>query len=271
MATRRLVSALLFVLLGPAGAGALGLEAYTLGFQEAWTGNGYTPEAGYEVTGSETVPLDGFASFGVRIGLLDGFLAERAVVSVVPSLQVGFRYYLLYSSGRVVPTQIETAFGAEGTTLGVGSSRVITVRLPIPVAYELRFGGGGAVWMSLSPTFVFRIPGGDVAIRDESENLSAMYGFFYGGMRFLMPEVALGYRFSLSDHLDATISATYGVSILDIVDTTLPWYDQTRAAISVDLGFRPPLAGLFRDREEEQELPAGVEPFPGDSDTDSTE
>lgn len=269
--TRRLRCTLIVAILVvvAAGAGALGLEAITLGFVEAWTGNGYVPrpndpdsEYDFDVTGSERSPIDPFARAGARIGLLNGFISEGAVLALAPALEIGWRRYVLFDSGRVAPAQIETATGAEGYVLGIGSARVLTFRLPLPVSYDHRFAGGNAVYMTLSPTFVFRIPLGQVELRDEEADLSGMYDFFYGRARFLMPELGLGYRFLLSDYLETSVHLTYGVSLLDLFDTDLPWYDQTRLAIGIDLGVKPPLAGLGRNREAEQELPEGVEPFP---------
>ena len=264
MVSKRLLAALLLLIL-PLSAFALGFEAVTLGFSQAWTGNAYVPNPGgaydFDVTGSEPTPIDAFGTAGVRFGLVDGFLAQNAVLSVSPSLAVGARRYVLFESGIVAPAQIETATGAEANTLGRGSARVVTLRLAIPVAYEYRFSGGDAIFMSISPTGAFRIVAGATAIRDEETDLSGMYAFFYDRLRYLMPELSLGYRFAMSDALEATIHATIGVSVLDIfANETMPWYDQTRIAVGIDLGLRPPFGGLARPREED--LPAGVEPFP---------
>ena len=267
MLFRRLTTILLLLML-PVAAFTLGFEALTLGFSQAWTGNGYVPtpdEPGgpydFDVTGSEPTPIDPFVSFGARFVLIERFLGPSALSSS-PAIQIGWRYYVLFDSGRVAPAQIETATGAEGTTLGLGSSRVLTVRIPVPIAYEVRFAGGSAAYMSISPTATFRLPAGDVVTRDEDTNLAGMYGFFYSRMRFLMPEFSLGYRFAMSESLEATIHATYGVSVLDVIDETLPWYDQTRLAVGIDLGLRPPVSGLGRRRE--RVLPAGIDPFPED-------
>ena len=250
----------------PIAAGALGFEAVTLGFSQAWTGSDYvTTSDGRQVTGSESFPIDPFLSVGARFGLLDGFGSSAMVLAVNPELQAGARYYVLYESGRVAPASIETGTGGEGNTLGRGSALIYTLRLALPVAYDIRFGGN-AIFMSISPTFIFRIPGGDEALREDEPTLFPMYRSFYEFGRFVMPEVALGFRFALSDYLDATIRATYGLSIGDTViaassnDPTLPWYEEMRVGLGVDIGFRPPFGGLFREREDP--LPEGVEPFP---------
>ena len=271
MARRVAVSLLLFLTIATAASG-LGFEAFTIGFAEAWTGNGYVPNPGgeydFDVTGSEPMPIDPFARAGVRLGLMDGFIASSAVLALSPTLELGWRRYVLFDSGRVAPAQIETATGVEGDVLGIGSARVLTLRLQLPIAYDLRFANGNALFMTLSPTGVFRIPVGQVELRDEDATLTGMYSFFYGSMRYLMPELSLGYRFGMSEYLETTIHVTYGVSVLDLMDTTLPWYDQNRLAIGIDLGLIPPFGGLGRDREAEQELPEGVEPFPEDDEAE---
>jgi hypothetical protein len=271
MACRRSTVILALLALVPAAAFGLGFEAVTLGFAEAWTGNGYVPTPDdpggtydFEVTGSEPMPIDPFVSVGVRFGLLAGF-ESGAVMGFSPALQLGWRRYLLLQSGRVVPAQIEAAAGAEGNTPGVGSADVLTVRLPLPLAFELRFGGN-AVWMSISPTLQARLPVWGYELSSPDADLSGMFSFFYDDYRFVTPEAALGYRFRVSDHFEATIHATYGLSVMDVLDTSLPWYDQMRIAVGVDLGFIPPFGDLTREREGE--LPPGVEPFPEDQPAD---
>lgn len=268
MTLRRLALSLLLAILALRAVPALSVDAVLLGFSQAWTGNGYVPTPddpdgpyNFAVTGSEPMPIDPFLGFGARLVLLET-TAVAGALTWSPTLQVGWRYYLLFASGRVVPSQIEAAAGAEGDVPGIGSSRVVSVRLPLPIGYELRIGGAHALSIALSPTFVFRIPAGDVAPRDEDQDLSDMWGFFYDRMRFLMPELVLSYRFALSEYLEAALFATYGVSPLDLTDTTLPWYDQMRIAAGIELGLRPPFAGLARRREDR--LPEGVEPFPTD-------
>ncbi|MFW6292016.1 MAG: hypothetical protein ACOC7V_06765 [Spirochaetota bacterium] len=267
MMPRRLLAALCLSLV-PLSAFALGFEALTLGFSEAWTGNAYVPDPNdpdgpydFDVTGSEPMPIDAFATIGVRFGLLGGLPASSSVLSVSPSLAAGARRYVLFESGIVAPAQVETATGAEADTLARGSARVVTLRLAVPIAYEYRFAGGDALFMGVSPTGVARVVAGATVVRDKDTDLSGMYAFFYDRLRYLMPEVSLGYRIAISDALEATIHATAGISVLDLfVDTSMPWYDQTRIAVGIDLGLRPPFSALARAREGE--LPAGIAPFP---------
>ncbi len=269
MILRRLALAILLALvLALRVVPALSVDAVLLGFSQAWTGNGYVPTPddpdgpyNFAVTGSEAMPIDPFLGFGTRIVLLET-TAVSGALTWSPTVQVGWRYYLLYASGHVVPSQIEAAAGAEGDVPGIASARVVSVRLPLPIGYEVRMADAHAFSVALSPTFVFRIPAGDVAGGDEDPDLSNMWSFFYDRTRFLMPELVLSYRFAMSEYLEASLFATYGVSPLDLTDTRLPWYDQMRIAAGIELGLRPPFAGLARPREPR--LPEGVEPFPSD-------
>ncbi|TVQ23891.1 MAG: hypothetical protein EA382_09140 [Spirochaetaceae bacterium] len=242
----------------PRVAPALGLEAIESGISQAWTGNAYlTGLPGVEgtITGSEAMPIDGFWSVGARVALLDELLSSNAVLSFTPALEFGLGYYVLFESGRVVPTQIETATGAEDNQLGRGAARILTIRLPLMIAYELRFAGGHTILMGLSPTGVFRVPAGHVERRDDDDDLSDLYGHFYRGARFLMPEVGLGYRFPVSDFFDVTIRADVGASIVDMMDPDLAVWNGMRAALGVRLGFRLPFAGLLRERESVLRVP----------------
>ncbi len=265
MTSRRLTLAVLIVLtLCSQVLPALSVDALLLGFSQAWTGNGYAPTPAdpggpydFDVTGSEAMPIDPFVGFGARLSLME---TESGALTLSPALQAGRRYYLLYASGRVVPSQIETAAGAEGDTPGIGSARVVSLRIPLPIGYELRVARAHTFSIAFSPTIVIRVPGGDVALKDEDGDLSGMWDYFYGRMRFLMPELVAAYRFTLSEYLETTLFATYGVSVLDLADPDLPWYDQMRVAAGIELGLRFPLTGLAREREDR--LPEGVEPFP---------
>ena len=246
------------------------VEAVTIGVVNAWTGNAYVPRPGepgspydFDVTGSEAVPVDAFGSVGLR-WRFGSQPAGLFAVTFSPALQFSTRYYLLYASGRVVPSQIEAAAGAEGDVPGIGSARVATFRIPVPLGAEVRFAGGHALVLQFSPTLVLRVLAGDVTLADEGGDVSGMYRFFYDRLRFLMPEATVGYRFSLSDSVETALHAGIGVSIQDLVDTSLPWYDQTRIAVGIDFAVRPPFDGLMRGRA--RELPAGVEPFPEDPD-----
>jgi len=246
-------------------AAGVELESITVGFTEAWTGNGYVPTPDdpggvydFQVTGSEAMPIDPFLVAGVRLTLVDGLLAERNLLSLTPTLQLGVRRYLLYSNGWVVPTQKETALGDdEDNEPGLGSARVVTMRVSSPVSYEVGFANGSALVIGISPTLVFRIRAGDLEVQSAPSDLAPMYSFFYGSLRFLMPEAHLAYRFRLSDFLKASVFADYGVSILDLFgpESILPAYDQMRAQVGIRLELVPPFSGLFRDTEPQVDLP----------------
>ena len=235
MVARRALTALVLLAMFPAAAPAIDIESVTFGISHAWTGNGYVPTPNdpggpydFAVTGSEASALDPFVGVGMRVRLT-GSHDSMGVVTLAPSLEVGRRPYLLFASGRVVPTQIESAAGNEDGTPGIGSAQVTTLRVPLRIGYELRPGGRHALSLAVSPTLVFRIAPGD---------LPGMRDFFFSGLRFLMPEVAAAYRVSLGDRLETTFHATYGVSIGDLLDTTLPPYDQMRIAAGIDIGIR---------------------------------
>ena len=235
IARKSALMAIVILAILPAATPAIEIEAVMLGISHAWTGNGYVPtpndpggEYDFRVTGSEATPLDTFVGAGMRVRLT-GRPDSIAVITVSPSLEAGRRPYLVFASGRVVPTQIESAAGAEDGTPGIGSAQVTTLRLPVPLGLELRFGGRHALSLAVSPTLVLRIVPGD---------LPEMRDFFYDEMRFFMPEVAAGYRVSLGNVLETTFYAKYGVSIRDLQDDTLPVHDQMRLAAGIDIGIR---------------------------------
>lgn len=259
--TLTLVANLLLVVSSPVVA--LELEAYTLGFGQAWTGNGYVPgnSFDFEVTGSETMPIDGFFSMGVRLLFLeDGFISQDGAFSLSPRVEVGFRRYALFESGRVSPAPVETGQVAEGNTLGPGSGDVLTVRVPAWFTYELRFENGSAFYTAASPTIVVRFPVANFSLRDEDSSLSGMYGYFFGNLRFLSPEIGIGYRFRMSDYVEVGLGLEYGFSVFDLFDTNYPVFDQMRLGAGVQLGFTPPFSGLLREREADQQLPPETAP-----------
>jgi len=252
-----------FLLVGTSPLAAIELESYMLGFGQAWTGNGHVPGNSYDfdVTGSEAMPIDGFFSVGVRILFLEsGFISPDGTFSLSPRIELGYRRYALFESGRVSPAPVETGQVAEGNTLGPGSGDVLILRVPAWVTYELRFANESAFYTAVSPTLSLRFPVANFSLRDEDSNLSGMYSYFLGRFRFLMPEIGVGYRFQMSDYLEVTLGVEYGVSVVDLFDTNYPIYDQMRLGAGVHLGFTPPFRGLFRDRDAEQELPPRTEP-----------
>lgn len=228
-----------------------GLQSITLLFSEAWTGNAYRLPY-VDVTGSEGSPIDVSVGGGVRITLVDPFLFDTGALTVDPRLVIGARRYLLYQSGRVVPTQIETLLGAdENREPGLGSARVLTFSMVAPVGLEIELGERAALTVGLSPTLVFRIRAGDAeTLNNDTSDLAAMYSFFYGRLRWLRPELHLAGRYDFSENLTAAVRLTSSISMLDLADPTLPWWDQLQIAATFELSATPPFSGLFRDPDE---------------------
>ncbi|MBU8914022.1 MAG: hypothetical protein KOO61_08375 [Spirochaetales bacterium] len=226
-----------------------GFQSITLLFSETWTGNAY--HLYNEATGSEGVPIDPTAGGGARFNLVDPFLFESGALTVDPRLVVGARRYLLYPSGWVVPTQLETSLGGtENLEPGLGSARVLALTIAAPVGLEIGLGESAALTVGLSPTVVFRIRAGDADYLNDISDLNAMYPFFYGRLRWLRPELHLAGRFDLSEYLSFAIRATSSISILDLADATLPWWDQLQVAGTFELSATPPLSGLFRNPDD---------------------
>ncbi len=226
-----------------------GFQSATLLFSETWTGNAY--HLTYDVTGSEGVPIDTSVGGGARFNLVDPFLFESGALTVDPRLVVGARYYLLYQSGWVVPTQRETSLGGdENLAEGFGSARVLTFSVVAPVGLEIGLGERAAFTVGFSPTLVFRIRAGDADYLNDISDLNGMYPFFYDRLRWLRPELHLAGRFDLSEYLAFALRATSSISILDLADATLPWWDQFQIAATFELSVTPPLSGLFRHPDD---------------------
>lgn len=226
-----------------------GFQSATLLLSETWTGNAY--HLTYDVTGSEGMPIDLSVGGGARFNLVDPFLFESGALTVDPRLVVGARYYLLYQSGWVVPTQQETSLGEdENLAEGFGSARVLTFSIVAPVGLEFGLGEKAALTVGFSPTLVFRIRAGDADYLNDISDLNGMYPFFYGRLRWLRPELHLAGRFDVSEYLAFAVRATSSISILDLADATLPWWDQLQVAATFELSATPPLSGLFRHPDD---------------------
>ena len=246
---RAFAGLILSLTIASAASAEPGFQSITLLFSETWTGNAY--HLTYDVTGSEGVPIDLSVGGGARFNLVDPFLFESGALTIDPRLVIGARYYLLYQSGWVVPTQQETSLGEdENLAEGFGSARVLTFSVAAPVGLEVGLGESAALTVGFSPTLVFRVRAGDADYLNDISDLNAMYGFFYGRLRWLRPELHLAGRFDLSEYLSFTVRATSSVSILDLADPTLPWWDQFQVAGTFELSATPPLSGLFRKPED---------------------
>jgi hypothetical protein len=239
------------------------IDAISVGITGAWTGNGYKPDPSdpggiydFDVTGSEGVPIDFSLLGGVRLTLAKPFLGGFGSLTLTPTMQLGMRRYLLYENGRVVPTQRETALGSdEESNPGLGSARVVTLRTSALLAYEITFQNRMAIVLGVSPTFLLRVRAGAAEFQSERSDLRPMYSFFYSRLRFLMPEVHVAFRFPLSEYLESTLFADYGVSVLDLTDTSLPVYDQMRVQVGIRFDLIPPYEGLLRDRDPGLTIP----------------
>ncbi len=227
-----------------------GFQSFSLLFSETWTGNAY--HLTYDVTGSEGIPIDVSVGGGARFNLVDPFLFDSGALTIDPRLVIGARRYLLYQSGWVVPTQQETALGADENLLpGFGSARVLTFSLVAPVGLEIGLSESATLTVGFSPTMVFRVRAGDGEFLSDKSDLGGMYPFFYGRLRWLRPELHLAGRFDLSEYLAFAVRVTSSVSVLDLADATLPWWDQLQVAGTFELSATPPLSGLFRNSDEE--------------------
>lgn len=241
------------LILFSAAAGAFEFRAITLSFDQAWTGNGYVPNPGgtydFDVTGSEAMPIDGFGGVGVRMDLIDGFISSGGVLAFAPAVEFGYRRYALFASGRVVPAPTETGNVEEDGVIGPGSADVLTVRLPLAFRYEITYASGAVLHTSVSPTVLLRFPVANEVLRDSSTNLSGMTDWFFSDLRFLIPEIGVGYRLQISTAVEAGIKMTYGVSVLDLIDADVPAYDQMRLALGFEISLIPPFGGLVRPRD----------------------
>lgn len=250
------LSLLMLVFFSSAAGAQVTFRSVTVLVGETWTGNAYVQPL-YNVTGSEAAPIDFSVGAGARIDLVR--FSPGLALTLDPRLTLGARRYLLYPDGWVVPTQIETALGAteDPNEAGIGSARVLTVGLSVPVGLEMGLGERAALTMAVSPTTLYRIRAGRVAVQTDPSELDPMYAFFYGNLRWLRPELHLAVRVAVSDYLAFTIRALSSVSVLDLADPTLPWWDQLQAGGTVEFNLSPPFSGLLRglSRPKAEEIP----------------
>jgi len=250
--TRRLVL-LVLTFLPVLAVAEPGFQSITVLFGESWTGNAYVPPD-YNVTGSETGALDPAFGGGVRFNLVDPFLFGSGALTIEPRLILSARRYLLYPSLQVVPTQRETALGAEDLVPGLGSARIMTFRIEAPVGLQIGMGERAALSVALSPSLVFRLRAGDAEYATAISDLNPMYAFFYGHLRWFRPDGQISFRYDVSENLSFTVRSSTSLSIWDMVDSTLPWWDQFQTGVSLELDLVPPLSGLFRTPEGNREI-----------------
>lgn len=238
---------------------AFELDSITVGGGELWTVNRYNlpwaesvlqalaPDRDVTLTGSAGVPIDPEATAGVRFAVAQ--LRDGAFpVSFEPSLGLSARNYLLYPSGRVVPTQVETELGDEMGQPGVGRQRLLTatVRIPWYIGYQIVPRYGVAFGVSLST--LWRIP-----FFDNAGEPRGVAGYFYENARFFMPELILLNRIEVTDALGADIVASAMLPVYHIWDgNQLPFFDQAKVGIGVQLRVRLPLSQLLPEAEPTQ-------------------
>lgn len=155
--------------------------------------NGYTVDSsGNPVQFSEVSPLLG--SIGGDFGLgLGGPWSLR------PGLDVYGVEYAASTSGKVVPTQLETADSALYISTLVSSPIVITWKLNESLALSTGF----------SPTILVRFP----LITYGSPDLATITSYMYKDARFLYPEVRVGVDYAFRDwvHFGFTLRALFPV------------------------------------------------------------
>ena len=171
---------------------------------------------------------------------------------------LGWRNYLLYPSGRAVPSQFETGLGDEDGESGLALVRVITLRASAPFSLEIPVTEWFRTSVGVSPTLLIWLPGWAPVVQNDWTDQWGAYGFLYAWFRFFAPELHLLATFDVSPYLSfgirtfASVSlAEVVASIFDIGNPTLPFWDQARIGISLELTATPPFSGLFRKRDEE--------------------
>lgn len=254
-----------------AAGSALGVELDSLliGGSEVLTVNRYnrpwaddllralTPEDDTEVriTGSEGVPLDVWVSGGARL-LMAELREGQFTVTFEPTLGLSVREYLLYPSGRVVPTQSETGLGDEMGEPGRGVRRVLTAAVGVPwyIGYQIvpRYG----VALGLSLTTLWRIPVGTL-----TGDPAGLVGYFYREARFFMPEVQLVNRIEVTEALGFDVRTTVGFPVFHLWDgNQLPFWDQARFGLGIDLRLKLPLSQYLPPKDEDSDAQATQSP-----------
>lgn len=244
---------LIALFLSTAKPAAFELDSLTISGGEHWTINRYNepwahevllslaPEGTEETTlvGSEGAPIDPHFGVGARFHVAD-LRQGRFVVSFEPLVELSAREYLLYPSGRVVPTQIETALGDEMGQPGLGVKRVASVAVKIPWYLELRLADRIGLAFGLSPTTIWRIPFGTI-----TGDPAGLVRYFYRSARFLMPEILLLSRFEINEALSFDLMSSMMIPVYHIWDgDPLPFSDQWKIGASLGLRAALPLSQL---------------------------
>jgi hypothetical protein len=259
MNARRSLAIACCAMLAAVPAGAVELRDLMLIFSETFTANAYQPPT-YNVTGSEGAPIDASAGAGTTLVVVNSLFYSGGSLTVTPSATIGYRNYLLFPSGKAVPTQIESGLGDEFGSSGLALARIVTLRLAAPVAFEMATSPATRLSLGLSPTVLLRIPFGAPLEVSPGDGLGVL-GFLYSRLRFLEPEIHLAVMFDISPYLTLGIRAYASVSMWDAIapesygpsgsEVALPFWDQARIGVSVELAARPPFGGLLRDRKSD--------------------
>ncbi len=156
--------------------------ALTIGDIEArggiiWIGNGYTVDKnGNPVQWSDVSPLVGTVGIGIGIPISQGLSAR-------PALDLFGIQYAQTTSGKVVPTQIETA----------NAVLMIDALLSVPLTYTWNLNSSLSISAGASPSLLFRIP----TLSYGNPDRGAITSYMYQSARFFYPEVqaSLLYKF----------------------------------------------------------------------------
>ncbi len=204
------IPALLFGLLLLAaadGAWALSVSDIEARGGLIWVGNGYTVDSsGQPVQFSDVSPLAG--TVGIDFGIpLSSRLTWR------PALDLFGIQYAETSSGKVVPTQIESA----------NAVLMLNALVSLPFLLTWDVGSSLSISAGISPSLLFRIP----TLSYGNPDRGAITSYMYQSLRFLYPEIqaSLLYEFQKTFQFGITLRGLY--PIFHFWDgESVPFWDQ---------------------------------------------
>jgi len=183
-----------------------------------WIGNGYTVDAsGNPVQKSDVSPLAGGA--GIDLGFhLSPSLTLR------PAIDLFGIEYAMTTSGKVVPTQIESADAL--LMLNVLISAPLTMTFPIADKLQLSAG--------VSPSVLLRIP----TIGYGSPDRAAITAYMYQSARFFYPEAQIGLNYLFTPRVQFGLMLRTLFPIFHFWDgEQVPFWDQMIASGTFFLRF----------------------------------
>ncbi|TVR32308.1 MAG: hypothetical protein EA404_07945 [Spirochaetaceae bacterium] len=217
MRARRIVPLILIALAATAAAHAISLPGLELRAGPTWIGNAYReyPD-GSTVQGSDVSPLRIFGGAALPLVLQNGLI-------LTPGIDFYWQEYLAAAEdGKVVPTQIETgsAAGDAAGTLGILLSMPVNREWQVRQRLVLAAGAG--------PAFLLRLPLAPI----EGSDVSALWSYFYSGLRFFYPETQGSIRYQVSDQFEfggllrvlwpvASLWSQYDVAVWDEMKISL--------------------------------------------------